>query len=344
MTQVQPYQPALSYHFANLALTAEIHAMWEADEPDHENIEDVFAIPEQYYDQLFVASQLSGEIVHNDIQRYVRKHYEQIGVIRQGQHVIPDYMEIEVTKTTAVEVEEASDDSILEKMGSYSRRFTEILTNTVRYTRSHSLMGYALRARDNSHAIIAMRGTMTTEEWLNNVNYALTAFHPVEERYGRVHSGFRDVYKGVRGRYRELAHDLQAMEAIYLVGHSMGGVVSMLAALDLTIQDNTYGDQLCVYTYGAPRTGDAVFSETYNQAVGTSYRVVNVCDVVPYLPFEELGVLMKGQDYPYVHTKGERAYVHQTGNPIANHIGSYHVATREQIPTQMNVSTPRNVG
>ncbi len=340
MTQLYPYDETLSYHLANLALVGEIQPIWEAADPRNPELDDLFSIPRQEYAHLFLACQTPIDAIYDDIHGYVRENYELIGAIRIGQMVVPDYEDFE-SDDAAVKIDTLED--MLKAMSSYSQRVTESLNNTVRYSFSRLLIGYALRSKVDGHGVIVTRGTVGTEEWLNNMNYRLVPFHPLNSDYGHVHNGFRDVFKGIRGRYRELVEQFEVGTPLYLVGHSLGAALAQLAALDIATRTPERADQLRVYGYAPPRVGDAAFAEVYNRLVGTSYRIVNVCDVVPYLPFEELGALLRRRAYPYADTKGELGFVHQAGNPVANHISSYHIATRLKVPALMDASVPKRL-
>lgn len=340
MKQRHTYQADLSYSFANLTLAAQLQPLWEADEPDHPDIENLFAIPRQYYDSLFIASPIDADTMFANIQGDIQDQYEQIGVIRIGVDIVPDYGDEDQNWTFE---EMGSFENISQAMGDYSRRVTETMKNSVRYSFSKLLMGYALRSKTDGHGVIVIRGTSSIGEWLNNMNYLQIAFHPHNPEYGSVHNGFRDIYKGIRGLYRQMVEEIAPNKDLYLIGHSLGGAVTQIAALDIALTYPERADHMQVYTYAAPRTGDPIFVSVYDRVVETSYRIVNVCDVVPYVPFEALGEYMSMEPYPYGVTKGEMAYVHQVGNPIANHVSSYHVAMRDQVPGKMDVSQPRRM-
>jgi hypothetical protein len=340
MSQHHAYNADLSYHFANLALAAEVQTLWEVGDAKNPDIENVFAIPRPYYDQLFFASDTSSDAMYEDIQGYIMEHYEVIGTIRVGRDVIPDYMEMD-SNWTFSNIENFQ--QVFDMMHDYTQRVGEAISNRVRYSFSRLLMGYGLRSKVDGHGVIVMRGTFNVQEWLNNMNYRLVPYYPLETAYGYVHNGFRDIYKGVRGGYRQLVEKIESDKDLYLVGHSLGASVSQLAALDISLKNPERADRIHVYGYAPPRTGDKAFADAYNYLVRTSYRIINVCDVIPYLPFDKLGIFMGTQAYAYADTKGELSYIHQTGNPIANHINSYHVATRYQTPTVMDTSQPRRL-
>jgi pimeloyl-ACP methyl ester carboxylesterase len=69
---------------------------------------------------------------------------------------------------------------------------------------------------------------------------------------------------------------------VTICGHSLGGALATLLALDVAA--NTRFSDPTVYSYGSPRVGDSLFASTYNQVVKNSYRIANRLDIVPALP------------------------------------------------------------
>lgn len=115
-----------------------------------------------------------------------------------------------------------------------------------------------------------------------------------------VHMGFYRAWHLTRD---EILQDLQQQLYLYpdyhlhLVGHSLGGAVAALAALDLQAR----GRKPTVTTFGEPRIGntklaeylDARFNLTSDDAKQLSYRrVTHVDDPVPLLPLTEWGYAM----------------------------------------------------
>ena len=340
LSQVHPYDEALSYHLVNLALVGEIQPIWESSDPKQPDLDDLFAIPQQYYPSLFIGCKTPTDEIYDDIQGYIRNQYEWIGTLRIGEGAVSDFEE-HPPDWTASEIKSIED--LFRAMSSYSQRVAEEFNNNLRYNFSRLVIGYALRSKADGHGIIALRGTVSPNEWLNNLNYQLVPFHLLDAQYGSVHNGFRNLYKGIRGRYRELVELFDVKTPLYLVGHSLGAALSQLGALDVAIKWPERARHLRVYNYAAPRVGDATFAATYDRLIGTSYQIINVCDVVPYLPFEELGALLKQQGYPYADTKGVLGFVHQAGNLVANHTSSYHIATRMKVPAPIDASVPRRL-
>lgn len=56
-------------------------------------------------------------------------------------------------------------------------------------------------------------------------------------------------------------------------GHSLGGVMAVLSAMD--IADLLPWASLQVYTFGAPRPGNKAFSKMYNSKVPDTWHILN---------------------------------------------------------------------
>jgi len=121
-----------------------------------------------------------------------------------------------------------------------------------------------------------------------------------------VHSGFFTSYKNTRTFILPLlasAHDLYPDYSLHLVGHSLGGAVALLSALEF----ETLGWNPTITTFGEPRVGntglrdhvDEVFSLTNDNLLastsgdinvgngGRYRRLTHIDDPVPLLPLSE---------------------------------------------------------
>ncbi len=117
-------------------------------------------------------------------------------------------------------------------------------------------------------AALVFRGTDGPVDWRTNLKTALADWSPG----GVVHTGFRTALEDV---WPELETALDRLtKPIFYTGHSLGGALAMLAA--------SRRPPLAVYTFGAPRVGDAKFGETLADVA--AYRVVNRRDTVPKSP------------------------------------------------------------
>jgi predicted lipase len=100
---------------------------------------------------------------------------------------------------------------------------------------------------------------------------------------------------------------------VTICGHSLGGALATLLALDLAATaanpTNAAHAQFrnpTVFTYASPRTGDSMFAATYNLVVPNSNRIENRFDLVPHLPATWMGyqhVLAPWELTPDQHVK-----------------------------------------
>jgi len=107
--------------------------------------------------------------------------------------------------------------------------------------------------------IVSICGTTSLRHALQDVRAIRTA-HPSGR--GGVHSGFWDLYNGIKNRLLEgIRNGFEEHSAVELVltGHSMGGSLSYLLCMDILADKDTWrpGVSLKVAVFGAPRTGDA---------------------------------------------------------------------------------------
>jgi predicted lipase len=72
-----------------------------------------------------------------------------------------------------------------------------------------------------------------------------------------------------------------------VTGHSLGGALAAVCALDLSLSGLVDSSVLKLYTFGEPRVGDKLFAAAVDIAVPNAYRVVHWEDIVPHLPPED---------------------------------------------------------
>jgi hypothetical protein len=134
----------------------------------------------------------------------------------------------------------------------------------------------------NQRLIVAFRGTEFIHDWLNDFDFVPAPYAPVPGR-GTVHEGFQLVYLAVRDNLIALLNKYSAgYSEILITGHSLGGALCPLATLDLLNVNQSLSP--VVYTWAEPRVGHNDFVNFFNTHVNICYRIVNVWDVVPYLP------------------------------------------------------------
>lgn len=126
--------------------------------------------------------------------------------------------------------------------------------------------------------LIAVRGTF--ELIADGLRDADALQVPFEATDSKVHRGF---YEAAQKAYEFVVNYLEKFhvgQQLIICGHSLGGAVALI--LSEMLRRRTEGYSLQLYTYGAPRAGDANFVENAKDLV--HHRVVNHNDPVPSVP------------------------------------------------------------
>ncbi|WCJ24161.1 triglyceride lipase triglyceride lipase [Euphorbia peplus] len=151
--------------------------------------------------------------------------------------------------------------------------------------------------------VVAFRGTEQTrwKDLLTDLRLVPAGLNP--ERIGgdfkeeiQVHSGFLSAYDSVRTRiisiikqsigYNDNGEEPPVKWRVYVTGHSLGGALATLLALELSSSQLSKCGAISVtmYNFGSPRVGNRKFAEVYNQKVKDTWRVVNHRDIIPTVP------------------------------------------------------------
>ncbi|TQD78852.1 hypothetical protein C1H46_035583 [Malus baccata] len=149
--------------------------------------------------------------------------------------------------------------------------------------------GLANRSDGSSYWVISIY--LSSYNWLNPERIGGDFKQEVQ-----VHSGFLRAYDSVRirivslmklaiGYFDDIAEPLDKWH-VYITGHSLGGALSTLLALELSSSQLAKRGLISVtmYNFGSPRVGNKVFAEIYNKKVKDSWRVVNHRDIIPTIP------------------------------------------------------------
>jgi predicted lipase len=152
-------------------------------------------------------------------------------------------------------------------------------------------IGLICQANGAGDAVIAIRGTEGTLEWVHDAEFLLVPC-PFLPGAGNTEDGFTAMYKSMETDVvpgsPSVASALatlpfkQPVTSLSICGHSLGGALATLLALDVAA--NLKFPDPVAYTYASPRVGDPLFAATYNQIVKNSFRIANRLDLVPKLP------------------------------------------------------------
>jgi len=105
----------------------------------------------------------------------------------------------------------------------------------------------------------------------------------------RVHTGFDASYMSVRKElWTEIEQRfvLEGERPLRIIGHSLGGALASLAALDFYLNFKPVGtslESMTVRTFGCPCVGNQPFVDLYNESIKDSKRYVIYMDPVPLL-------------------------------------------------------------
>jgi hypothetical protein len=150
--------------------------------------------------------------------------------------------------------------------------------------------GFVAQSATNE-LVVAIRGTDTIWEWLHDASFLMVP-DCIAGTHGPTEDGFSGVYRSLRTGATNDSPTVCGWIKGYLAsggatsvticGHSLGGALATLLALDVAI--NTQCRSPTAYTYASPRVGDHVFAGSYNAAVPSTYRIANRQDIVPKVP------------------------------------------------------------
>ncbi|HIK46003.1 MAG TPA: lipase family protein [Leptolyngbyaceae cyanobacterium M65_K2018_010] len=190
--------------------------------------------------------------------------------------------------------------------------------------------GFLLTSAD--YNLLIFRGTQRTFEIVED----LLAIHkdyinPVSQApLGKVHGGFYDLYsKRLAATVQQATQSLDPAKPLLISGHSLGGAMANLAAVDLAIHRPELQPNLYLYTYGTPRLGDRAFVEAHSQLIPNHYRVVNLADMIPMTPLSNL------LDNEFVHGGEQWSFLSHHGDIAPNHMTDvYRNAIEQEAETK----------
>ena len=133
--------------------------------------------------------------------------------------------------------------------------------------------------------VVAFRGSEETgiADWITDLKFLPTTYPYGDpgDKSMTVHTGFMGAYKSVREAVQNAVRSTLHQQVVF-TGHSLGGALASLAALDTAY--NVSGKSISCYTYGSPKVGNDSFVKNYNRLIPNTYRCINGRDMVPSAP------------------------------------------------------------
>ena len=167
--------------------------------------------------------------------------------------------------------------------------------------------------------ILCFRGTSRFRQWVVNLSTLPIRLLPGDEPGSEVdpanpyvHQGFKVLFDRIWPLVEPHLRDQPG--PVFYIGHSLGGALATLAALERPPSGG-------LYTFGCPRVGNTAFREQLAGAGVTHHRFVNHHDIVTLLPHS----LEKLAPYDFHHT-GQFHYLDGEGaihhNPSLAELGN----------------------
>ena len=151
------------------------------------------------------------------------------------------------------------------------------------------LQGYVGFDHSDKSIVISFRGSSNTQNWISNVLIYKTKMEGVPPD-ARVHLGFLQEWtrQGIKTEVISLiqrAINQQPNYKLTFVGHSLGGAVATIAALDVAFTLKIDYSKMRLMTQGMPRIGNRALAK-YISVLNWNFldRAVNNRDVVPHVP------------------------------------------------------------
>ncbi|KAH8825149.1 alpha/beta-hydrolase [Flagelloscypha sp. PMI_526] len=156
--------------------------------------------------------------------------------------------------------------------------------------------GFIARDDTKKEIIVSMRGTSSVEDALTDVGFALA---PLNIPGVSASCGVFSLWNSVTDEIVTTVGDQLAAHSGYsivITGHSLGGALAGLAAL--TLAKHFPNAPRRVYTYGEPRTFNAVAADLVTSLYGDKgYRVVHTWDGVPTILPTAIGYKHHSTEY-----------------------------------------------
>lgn len=144
------------------------------------------------------------------------------------------------------------------------------------------MQGFIGYSPSNNAIIASFRGSDNTKNWVDDFDFLQIPY--LKCAGCLVHNGFYYGYMTISSSVKSQVQLLLSKyrgASVYVTGHSLGGALATVAALDIK---HTFNPPMKVYTFGQPRVGNGLYAHHFQSQIPDSYRVIHYADIVPHLP------------------------------------------------------------
>jgi predicted lipase len=243
-----------------------------------------------------------------------------------------------------VEAEEGEDLAVLQRRLERTKDAIEQQVEQVVQISQAVPVYYGFLLTSEAFNLLMFRGTQRRTEILGDLlTLQISYQHPqTREDLGQVHLGFYSLYfKQLAEAVKAAVQTLDPAKPLVISGHSLGGALANLAAMDVALHYPEFQPNLHIYTYGTPRVGDLTFVEAHSKLLPNHYRVVNLADMVPMTPLSNFLIVN------FMHAGEQWSFLSHHGDIAPNHlIDVYRNAIGQQAEIRDNgqfVNLPMDV-
>ncbi|GMT11357.1 hypothetical protein PFISCL1PPCAC_2654, partial [Pristionchus fissidentatus] len=142
---------------------------------------------------------------------------------------------------------------------------------------------------DETRKVIGMsfRGTSDTSQLIAEITDTLFDSKVDFVDGGKTSKYFNDAFNDVWNN--GMGDDFSALVAkypsytVWITGHSLGGALASMAAAHISTNNLATKENIVLYTFGQPRTGDQKYADIHDNLV-TAFRVTHSKDIVAHIP------------------------------------------------------------
>ncbi|KAJ3280507.1 hypothetical protein HK104_000613 [Borealophlyctis nickersoniae] len=186
-----------------------------------------------------------------------------------------------------------------------------VVTDPKYFGTDNDMQGYVAVYPARQTILVVFRGASNMASWISNLKFGKSDAEFLVQG-AKVHGGFLALYQKYKPAMTGLLKDALGKNPGYsvtFVGHSLGGALTLLAAVDgtYTFLKDLPPTSIRVITFGIPRVGNARFAQLVYDTGLPVYRSVNYNDMVPHLPPESFDFVHVDYEI-WTNGKGEVVY------------------------------------